>query len=148
MRQRPSSRLLVLDPANRVLLLYFHFLTRQRVEKRFWATPGGGLEGNETFEEAARRELLEETGLSDDLGPQLAVNNVVYELPEGETVQAEERFFLVRTAQTNISVVGQSALERDVISEHRWWSIDDLRSSREQIYPGDLAELVLSCLPR
>ena len=148
MRQRPSSRLLVLDPANRVLLLYFHVLTRQRVEKRFWATPGGGLEGNETFEEAARRELLEETGLSDDLGPQLAVNNVVYELPEGETVQAEERFFLVRTAQTNISVVGQSALERDVISEHRWWSIDDLRSSREQIYPGDLAELVLSCLPR
>ncbi len=148
MRQRPSSRLLVLDPADRVLLLYFHFQTRERVEKRFWATPGGGLEGDETFEEAARRELLEETGLSDDLGPQLAVNHVVYELPEGDTVQAEERFFLVRTGSADISIDGQSALERHVIREHRWWSVDELRSSREQIYPEELTELVLGCLPR
>ncbi len=146
MRQRPSSRLLVLDPEHRALLFYFRFRTKDRVEKRFWATPGGGLEADESFEEAARRELLEETGLSTDLGPQVACNNVIYELPEGETVEAEERFFLVRAPSNEISVVGQSRLERDVIQAHRWWSADDIRSSKELIYPVDLADLVTKSL--
>ena len=33
----------------------------------FWTLPGGVVAANETTEEAARRELLEETGLSSDL---------------------------------------------------------------------------------
>ena len=142
MRQRPSSRLLVLDPDSRVLLFYFNFITRDRVEKRFWATPGGGLEADESFEQAARRELLEETGIEAGIGKQVAVNHVVYELPEGETVQSEERFFLVRSTQTDISVAGQSGLERSVIREHRWWTLDALRASPALIYPEDLVDVL------
>jgi 8-oxo-dGTP diphosphatase len=35
----------------------------------FWVTPGGGLQGRETYAQAARRELREETGLDQPLGP-------------------------------------------------------------------------------
>ena len=88
-RHRPSSRLLILAPDRRVLLLKFRFRTTDGALKRFWATPGGGLEGDETFEEAARRELFEETGIEAAIGPQIARRDSVYELPAGETVRAD-----------------------------------------------------------
>ena len=34
----------------------------------WWVTPGGGVEGEESLTECARRETLEETGLSVELG--------------------------------------------------------------------------------
>ena len=46
-----------------------------------WWTPGGGVEGAETWAECARRETLEETGLQIDVGP-LAY---IYELVTPET---------------------------------------------------------------
>jgi 8-oxo-dGTP pyrophosphatase MutT (NUDIX family) len=38
-------------------------LLMHRVDGQGWAFPGGGIEGEETAEQAARREVLEETGL-------------------------------------------------------------------------------------
>lgn len=142
MRERPSSRLLILDPESRVLLFHFRFTTRAGVEKVFWATPGGGLERGETFHAAAARELGEETGIVADIGAEVARRDSVYELPDGETVSAHERFFLVRVTATAVSTTGQSRLEQRVICSHRWWALDELAKTDERVYPADIGELV------
>jgi len=55
----PASCLVVVDDLNRVLLV------KRSVEPKigFWCLPGGFMELNETPEQAALRELEEETGL-------------------------------------------------------------------------------------
>ena len=59
LRIRPAARAIVLDPDDRILLVRFEF-----PDGTFWATPGGGIEPGETPEEAVRRELAEEAGLT------------------------------------------------------------------------------------
>lgn len=142
LRYRPTSRLLVVDTNNRVLLLHFRFTTRSGELKLFWATPGGGLEGSESFEDAANRELVEETGIVANIGPQVAQRDSVYQLPDGETVRADERFYLVRTDRATVCTRGQSALEQRVITAHRWWAAEELATSRELIYPEDLVRIL------
>ncbi len=132
----------MIDPDRRVLLLNFRFTTTSGELKVFWATPGGGLEGDETFEQAARRELIEETGIDEAIGPQVAQRDCVYELPDGEIVRADERFFLVRVKQTNVCRSRLSGLEQRVITEHRWWTRDELSCGNEPIYPVDLSSIL------
>ena len=142
LRYRPSSRLLVIDPARRVLLLNFRFTTTSGALREFWATPGGGLEGDETFEQAAIRELIEETGIDEPIGPQIAQRDCIYELPDGETVRADERFFLVRVRRSDVCRSSLSGLEQRVITEHRWWTGDEVSRSNELIYPVDLVKIL------
>ena len=63
MRRRRSARLLIIEPAGRVLLVRFVFKKGALAGEDYWATPGGGVEEGETFEQAAIRELREETGI-------------------------------------------------------------------------------------
>jgi 8-oxo-dGTP diphosphatase len=55
---RNAARIVLISPAQRVLL----FEARNNQGEHFWLMPGGGLEPDETFAEAAQRELWEETG--------------------------------------------------------------------------------------
>src|SRR5579872_4954968 len=102
MRRRQASRLLLINENNRVLLFRFVHKVGSLAGQDYWATPGGGLEDGETFVDAARRELFEETGISvETVGPEVADREFVLHLGNGERVLAEERFFLVRvTCQT------------------------------------------------
>ena len=140
MRRRPSSRLLVVDASNCVLLFRFVHRDGPLAGREYWATPGGALE---TFADAARRELFAETGIRvHTLGPEVAEREFVLQLADGEYVVAEERFFLVHIDTPMISRDHWTANEIGVMAEHRWWSLGDLESTGETVFPEALVAIL------
>jgi 8-oxo-dGTP diphosphatase len=144
MRERPSSRLLVIDPLERILLFRFEHTQGSLAGQQFWATPGGALDPGESYARAACRELLEETGLMvDDPGPEVSQRIATFQMPDGEMVRADERFFLVRVDALEISTERWTDLERGVMAAHRWWSAAELLSTAEQVWPDDLTDILV-----
>ena len=147
LRPRPSARLLVVDPDGRVLLFRFAFTRGPLAGRVFWATPGGAIEPGESFEDGARRELAEETGLViADPGPQIARRQFAMRAPEGDPVLADERYFLLRVDPFTLADAGWTDLEREVMTEHRWWTPQELAAAEEKIYPEDLVEMLAGAL--
>lgn len=145
MRTRRSSRLIVLSAQNHVLLFHFHHKNDALSGKSYWATPGGGLQHNESFEQAALRELLEETGLERQAaGASVASRTFPMMLPDGETVAAEERFFLIHADKTAIDCSRWSNNEKRVICGYRWWTSDDLIHTSETVFPRDIILKILA----
>jgi 8-oxo-dGTP diphosphatase len=143
MRRRPSSRLLVIDQSDRVLLFRFVFKNGALAGRDYWVTPGGTLEANETFEEAARRELFEETGIVvDTVGEAVAEQEFVMQMPSGGRVIAEERFFLIRATGHELSRDQWTSLEKEVMTESRWWLVTELALATTQIFPENLVEIL------
>jgi 8-oxo-dGTP pyrophosphatase MutT (NUDIX family) len=142
-RQRPSARLLITDPLGRVLLFRFEHRTGALAGSIYWATPGGGVEGNETFEEAAIRELWEETGICvDHIGPQIAQRQVVLQLSDGEFVNEDERYFHVGVSSNRLCTANWTADEVECMTDHHWWEQDLLKQSSEKIWPENLIDML------
>ncbi|MGW4788592.1 NUDIX hydrolase [Streptomyces sp. NPDC004230] len=137
---REAARAVVLDNEERILLL------RYDENGGFWATPGGSLEDGEDHATATLRELREELGIDEtavELGAQLAERSKDH-LVGGREVRQVERYFLTRAAAAAVDPAG--ATQPDNIREHRWWTLADLRTTTETVYPLGLANLVSEVL--
>ena len=136
--ERPAARILLLDDRGRVLLFRFDAGDRPA----FWGTPGGAIDPGESFAEAARRELREETGLDLACGEEVHRRVVEFVTLEDVAVIADERYFLIRTDDCAIDTANHTELERRVMQEHRWFTLGEIRSWPETIFPEDLAGML------
>ncbi|MGH9272662.1 MAG: NUDIX hydrolase [Ilumatobacteraceae bacterium] len=119
LRIRSSVRALVLDPADRVLLVRFEFPTAT-----VWATPGGGQEAGEDDRATLRRELDEELGLHDiELGPHIWDRLHIVPFIDGRWDGQRDRIYLVRTAKFEPTPrLTWEQLRAERLHELRWWS--------------------------
>lgn len=108
-----TSNLILLDEENRVLLIK----RGHDPEAEKWALPGGYLEWDETVEEAAVREIYEETGLR--VG-EVVLASVRSDLSAGDKRQNVDLMFISREYQGEVKVDGVE------IKDAGWFNIEQL----------------------
>jgi 8-oxo-dGTP pyrophosphatase MutT (NUDIX family) len=135
---RPAVRGLVIDEADRVLLVRMQFRHWQG-----WLLPGGGTDG-ESDVVALRRELREETGLTNyELGPMVWDRTVHSPSLNLNFDGQQENVYLVRCQHFDVapSMTVQELADEGLVG-HRWFTVAELLDSSEQFRPRDLAQRV------
>ena len=101
----------------------------------------------ETPSQTAARELAEETGLecepADLYGP-IAQQRNTMEFSTGEHTQDEVFYGYFCDHDGDLSDATWTDVEKRAILGARWWSVEELGTTQEVIYPANLRELVIA----
>jgi 8-oxo-dGTP pyrophosphatase MutT (NUDIX family) len=137
---RRSARVILVDCAGRLLLFQ---------SEDFWFTPGGGIEPGESVEQAAARELWEETGLRvspDELGPVVAETSGYADLGWATGMFHDAYYFHRAPDGFAVDTSGWLPLEASTMSGHRWWTVDEVEAAPCNVYPFGLGPLTRDLL--
>ena len=107
---------LVINEENQLLL-------EKRRDNGLWAYPGGSMELGGTFEDCARREVLEETGLqclSLTHFMNVSGEEMHFTYPNGDEIYAAEEIFICRDYS------GKLKMQESEVAELRFFSVDQL----------------------
>ncbi|HUF96939.1 MAG TPA: NUDIX domain-containing protein [Ilumatobacter sp.] len=133
---RVAARALIVDDATGdVLLVRFEFPAAT-----VWATPGGGLERDESPTDCLRRELREELGLVEvTVGPPLWTREHRIPMTTGHDGQRDTTY-LVRIERFDPAPeIGWEQLLAEHVHEIKWWSVDEIVAAtgdhHEQLRP-------------
>jgi ADP-ribose pyrophosphatase YjhB (NUDIX family) len=141
MIERPSARLVLLDPQDRLFLFKVHqpsvYDPADPFRDPFWIMIGGLVDPGEDYAEAAIREAREETAV--------VVRDVRWVWSRERIMQwrdrqvlHRERFFLGRAASAAVDTSGLDDREKSWTLDHRWWTADEIAASSERFEPVDL----------
>ncbi|TXK17643.1 NUDIX hydrolase [Homoserinibacter sp. GY 40078] len=145
-RHRPVARVLVFDRDGRVLLFLTTAPDSSGVAR--WLTPGGGVDPGESYPDAARRELREETGLdSADLGEAVWAHDYDVEWDSADHDSGHAEFFRLVTDRFVPVDDEWTDDERIDVLGHRWWSIAELVAERPRFEPAELIDVVRRFAP-
>lgn len=139
MRRLIGNELLMTVGCGIILEQEGKLLLQHRKDRDVWGIPGGVMESGETFEETAKREALEETGLS--------VGNMelfgLYSGAEGfAEYQNGDKIFSVQIIFHATEWTGEMLHDTDESHEHRFFSKTELPklNSHQKRFIMDWAE--------
>ena len=149
---RDTVRIILINSENKVLLTLVDdpLLENPDGSKHppFWLTPGGGIDSGETIEDAAFRELYEETGIIKDkveLGPIVWRDASIFIRAKRKN-SLNQRFIIARTDHMGGSFDNITESEKGYLKKLKWFSYSEISKIDDIIRPHGGKEMLLHCL--
>lgn len=145
---RHSIKVILLNQHNQMLLMCADTFLNDKYYGKFWFPIGGGTLEKESEEEAAYREIYEETGIEKDevqLGPVVWFGEAEFFL-KGKMFLQKERFIVAKTKKEKVFLNELDDWEKKFVKEIKWFSLEDIKTSKDLVFPLVLVQYLPNIL--